>query len=95
MARPSDFAQGLFDLGASVCTPTSPGCVVCPWMEGCKARRLGIAAELPRKAPKKARPLRFGVSFWVVDAAGQVLLRRRPVSGLLGGMVELPGTPWR
>jgi A/G-specific adenine glycosylase len=94
-ARPSDFAQGLFDLGASVCSPTSPGCAVCPWMENCGARRLGIAAELPRRAPKKQRPLRHGVHFWLADSAGNVLLRRRPASGLLGGMVELPGTLWR
>lgn len=95
VARPSDFAQALFDLGASVCSPTSPGCAVCPWMEPCRARRLGIAAELPRRAPKKERPLRHGVHFWLVDPDGNVLLRRRPASGLLGGMVELPGTSWR
>ena len=94
-ARPGDFAQALFDLGASVCSPTSPACGVCPWMEPCLARRAGIAAELPRKAAKKARPLRQGVHFWVTDGEGNVLLRRRPPSGLLGGMVELPGTPWR
>jgi len=95
VARPSDFAQGLFDLGASVCSPTSPGCAVCPWMENCGARRLGIAAQLPRRVPKKERPLRHGVHFWLADLAGNVLLRRRPTSGLLGGMVELPGTLWR
>ena len=94
-ARPSDFAQALFDLGASVCSSGQPACGVCPWMEPCLGRRAGIAAELPRKAAKKARPLRHGVSFWVTDGAGTVLLRRRPASGLLGGMVELPGTPWR
>ena len=95
IARPSDFAQALFDLGASVCAPKAPACGVCPWMEGCAARRLGIAAELPRKAPKKVRPMRYGVHFWLTDAAGDVLLRRRPPTGLLGGMTELPGTPWR
>jgi len=95
MARPSDFAQALFDLGASLCSPTSPKCALCPWMEPCGARRLGIAAELPRRAPKKQRPLRHGVHFWLTDQAGNVLLRRRPASGLLGGMVELPGTSWR
>ena len=94
-ARPSDFAQALFDLGASVCSPTSPACGVCPWMEQCQARQQGIAAELPRKAPKKARPVRHGVSFWLTDPDRRVLLRRRPESGLLGGMAELPGTPWR
>ena len=95
MARPSDFAQALFDLGATVCTPTTPACVVCPWREDCAGRKAGIAAELPRKAPKRVRPLRLGAHFWVTDAADNVLLRRRPASGLLGGMTELPGTPWR
>lgn len=95
MARPGDYAQALFDLGATLCTPTSPACALCPWMAGCEGRRQGIAASLPRKAPKRARPLRQGVHFWLEDAHGQVLLRRRPHHGLLGGMTELPGTPWR
>jgi A/G-specific adenine glycosylase len=93
--RPSDFAQALFDLGATVCTPTGPACGVCPWMDACAARLAGIAAELPRKAPKRARPTRHGVHFWLTDADGNVLLRRRPPRGLLGGMTELPGTEWR
>jgi A/G-specific adenine glycosylase len=95
IARPGDFAQGLFDLGASVCSPKTPGCGVCPWREPCGARQLGIEAQLPRRAPKQARTMRHGVHFWLADAAGNVLLRRRPASGLLGGMVELPGTLWR
>ncbi len=94
-ARPSDFAQALFDLGATVCTPTSPSCGACPWEAGCAGRLAGIAASLPRKAPKAVRPVRYGVHFWVTDALGQVLLRRRPPRGLLGGMTELPGTAWR
>ena len=94
-ARPSDFAQALFDLGAGVCTPATPGCAVCPWIEPCAARRLGIQASLPRKAPKKQRPVRYGVHFWLTDDRRTVLLRTRPAKGLLGGMTELPGTPWR
>ncbi len=94
-ARPSDFAQALFDLGATVCTPAAPACVLCPWMRGCAARRAGIADTLPRKMPKPERPLRRGVHFWLEDDAGHVLLRRRAPEGLLGGMTELPGTPWR
>ena len=39
--------------------------------------------------------MRFGAHFWLEDADGSVLLRRRPAAGLLGGMLELPGTPWR
>ena len=95
VARPSDFAQALFDLGAAICTPARPACALCPWREPCAARRAGIEAELPRKAPKRPRPLRHGVHFWLTDAAGNVLLRRRPPRGLLGGMTELPGTAWR
>ena len=94
-ARPSDFAQALFDLGAMVCTPVAPACVLCPLMGACRGRLAGIAAELPRKAAKKPRPRRFGAHFWLTDIAGQVLLRRRPPRGLLGGMTELPGTEWR
>jgi len=95
IARPSDFAQSLFDLGATVCTPATPICAICPWMTCCAGRRAGIAAELPRRLPKAPRPVRYGVHFWVVDAQDRVLLRQRPVSGLLGGMTELPGTEWR
>jgi A/G-specific adenine glycosylase len=94
-ARPSDFAQAMFDLGAGVCTPAAPGCAVCPWIGACAARRLGLQASLPRKAPKKHRPIRYGVHFWLTDDRRTVLLRTRPSQGLLGGMTELPGTPWR
>ena len=94
-ARPSDFAQALFDLGATICTPAAPACALCPWMAECAGRRAGIAAELPRRAEKRPRPLRHGVHFWLIDHAGNVLLRRRAPSGLLGGMTELPGTEWR
>jgi A/G-specific adenine glycosylase len=93
--RPSDFAQALFDLGATVCTPARPACALCPWMADCAGRRAGIADELPRKAAKRPRPVRHGVHFWLTDHGGNVLLRRRRRDGLLGGMTELPGTEWR
>ncbi len=93
--RPSDFAQALFDLGATVCTPAAQACALCPWMAECAGRRAGIAGELPRRSPKRERPQRHGVHFWLTDQDGNVLLRRRPPDGLLGGMTELPGTEWR
>ncbi|MCP1337582.1 A/G-specific adenine glycosylase [Futiania mangrovi] len=91
---PGDIAQALMDLGATVCTPRAPACVLCPLREGCAAAARGIAADLPRKAPKAAKPRRFGIAFWVTRADGAVLVRRRPDEGLLGGMVEFPSTPW-
>jgi A/G-specific adenine glycosylase len=94
-ARPADFTQALFDLGATVCTPRNPACALCPWMAACRGRAAGGPERLPVKAPKRARPVRYGASFWLEDGGGQVLLRRRPPTGLLGGMLELPGTAWR
>jgi A/G-specific adenine glycosylase len=93
-ARPSDYAQALFDLGATVCTPAAPTCAICPWTAPCAGRAAGIAASLPRRAAKPVRPRRHGVHFWLTDGRS-VALRRRPPTGLLGGMEELPGTPWR
>ena len=93
--RAGDFAQALMDLGATVCTPKSPGCGGCPLRPGCAGLAAGRAAELPRKAPKRQRPLRHGVAFWLTDPRDRVLLRRRPEEGLLGGMMEPPSTPWR
>ena len=95
VARPSDFAQALFDLGATICTPVAPNCLICPWAAHCLGRQAGIAASLPRRRAKPARPVRHGIAYWLQDGAGRVLLRRRPSRGLFGGMTELPGTEWR
>ena len=94
-ARPGDFAQALFDLGSTICTPRRPACALCPWREDCAARRRGIEEALPRKAAKPPRPMRHGMHFALADASGRLLVRRRPGRGLLGGMLEIPGTPWR
>lgn len=94
-ARCGDYAQAVMDLGATLCSPRKPACGLCPWMRGCQGRRQGIAADLPRKTPKAEKPVRYGVAFWTVRWDGAVLLRKRPPSGLLGGMIEVPSTPWR
>jgi A/G-specific adenine glycosylase len=94
-ARPSDFAQALFDLGATICTPADPSCFLCPWTQACAGLQAGMASALPHKTPARERPIRYGVHFWLADGAGNVLLRRRPAAGLLGAMLELPGTAWR
>ncbi len=93
--RPGDFAQGMMDLGAAICTPRNPECLLCPLAEPCRARTLGIAGELPRKAAKAERPVRHTIAFLLERADGAILLRRRPPRGLLGGMLEVPSAPWR
>lgn len=92
--RPGDFAQALMDLGAMVCTPRSPRCDLCPWEATCAARATGVAAELPRRRAKPARPTCHGFVYWAERDDGTVLLRQRPARGLLGGMTEFPTGPW-
>src|SRR5215470_9527816 len=93
--RAGDYAQAMMDLGATVCTPKSPRCVICPLMKSCRALKLGIAEELPRRAPKADRPTRRGLAFVLARKDGAILLRKRPAKGLLGGMDEVPSSPWR
>lgn len=93
-ARYGDFAQAMMDLGATVCTPRKPACILCPWRSNCAAQAAGVPEQYPRKAPKAVRPTRHGVAFLVVRADGAVLVRSRPARGLLGGMSEVPSTPW-
>ncbi|MFL9825152.1 A/G-specific adenine glycosylase [Rhodoplanes sp. SY1] len=92
--RAGDFAQALMDLGATICTPKSPACVLCPWAAPCAARRRGDPESFPRKTPKKEGRLRRGAAFVAVRPDGAVLVRTRPEKGLLGGMTEVPTTEW-
>lgn len=92
--RAGDFAQAMMDLGATICTPRDPNCLICPWTEHCRGRITGLAPSLPRKKQKKQVPTRKGVAFWIARRDGAVLLRRRPEKGLLGGMMEVPSTEW-
>ncbi|MGE3304186.1 MAG: A/G-specific adenine glycosylase [Hyphomonadaceae bacterium] len=93
-SRAGDYAQAVMDLGATVCTPRGPRCMLCPWANACAAREAGIPERLPAKTPKSARPVRYGIAFWARRGDGLVLLRRRPEKGLLGGMMEVPSTEW-
>jgi A/G-specific adenine glycosylase len=93
--RPGDFAQGLMDLGATVCTPRSPNCLICPLQAFCAASQAGEATAYPVKAKKKPKPVRYGVAYVIHDQAGRILLRTRPGKGLLAGMSEVPGSNWQ
>lgn len=92
--RPGDFAQAMMDLGATICTPRSPSCILCPVRESCAARALSAPERFPVKAPKAEKPSRQGAAFVAVRPDGAVMLRRRPEKGLLGGMSEVPTSSW-
>jgi A/G-specific adenine glycosylase len=91
--RAGDLAQALMDLGATVCTPKKPNCLICPLNAMCAAREEGDADRYPMKAEKRALPTRFGAAF-VLTRGDQVLLVRRPPTGLLGGMMMPPTSAW-
>jgi len=92
--RAGDFAQALMDLGATICTPKSPACALCPWTGACAARARGDMETLPRKAPRRTGKLRRGAAFVIARTDGHVLVRTRPAKGLLGGMTEVPTSAW-
>ena len=88
--RAGDFNQALMDLGATVCTPLKPACLLCPLQELCESRRMGVEAQRPVLKEKAPVP-HYTVTAAVIWRDGQVLLARRPSGGLLGGMWEFPG----
>lgn len=92
-ARAGDFAQAMMDLGATICTPREPRCLLCPLEAVCKGRKNGEPARFPVKAARKAKPLRRGRVYWT-QRDGAVWLVRREDKGMLGGMRALPSDDW-
>lgn len=93
---PGDFAQGMMELGATLCTPTSPKCGLCPVSRYCAAHVKGGAEKLPVRAAKKARPKKYGYVYWVERKKdGAILFERRGEKGMLGGMTGLPTSEWK
>lgn len=91
--RPGEFAEAMMDLGATVCTPKSPNCLICPVSKLCAARAEGDPARYPVKTKKAPKPKRRGAVL-IAERGGKVALLRRPDKGLLGGMLALPTTEW-
>jgi A/G-specific adenine glycosylase len=92
--RAGDFAQAMMDLGATLCSPRRPACGLCPVVSGCAGHAQGLAEVLPYRDAKPERPRRRGVAFVALRDDSAVLLRERPLKGLLGGMLETPSSPW-
>jgi A/G-specific adenine glycosylase len=93
--RPGDFAQAMMDLGATICTPRNPQCLLCPWKLACKACAAGDPETYPRRKAKAKRPFKRAIAFVLFDADGAVWLRKRADTGLLGGMLEVPSSDWK
>ena len=88
--RVADYTQAIMDLGATVCVRSRPLCGVCPLRELCIARIEGLQVELPTRKPKKVRPQRTAHALITMNAAGAILLERRPPTGIWGGLWTFP-----
>ncbi|HUE97658.1 MAG TPA: A/G-specific adenine glycosylase [Anaerolineales bacterium] len=84
-----DYNQALMDLGAMICVPKNPRCLICPVMRLCKARQMGMQEQRPVLKPRKDVP-HYVHAAGVVIEKRKVLLAQRPSKGLLGGMWEFP-----
>jgi A/G-specific adenine glycosylase len=84
------YNQALMELGALICTPSSPKCPDCPLAQFCQARLLGVQEQRPVKQVKN-KPPHFTVTAAIIQQIDKVLITQRPLQGLLGGMWEFPG----
>jgi A/G-specific adenine glycosylase len=85
-----EYNQALMDLGASICSPKSPECKLCPLEDACQAKFLGVQEQRPVLLPKPAIPHHI-VTAAVINRGDKVLIACRPLRGLLGGLWEFPG----
>ena len=92
--RPAEFAEALMDLGATICTPKSPNCLLCPLRTMCAATVEGAPERYPIKPKKVPKPTRLGHVYVLFGQSHTVMTERRPDKGLLGGMLGLPTSDW-
>ncbi len=88
--RIADYTQAIMDLGATVCTRTSPACDQCPLQLDCQANATGSQARYPGKKPKKVLPVKSALFLILQNTDGEILLQKRPASGLWGGLWTFP-----
>ncbi|WP_299730811.1 A/G-specific adenine glycosylase [uncultured Endozoicomonas sp.] len=88
--RTGDYTQVMMDLGATVCKRSKPTCDICPVSDDCVAHRLGQEKLYPESKPKKAKPEKSTIMLMVVNQFGEILLEKRPPSGIWGGLWGFP-----
>jgi len=91
--RTGEFNQAMMDLGATLCTRSRPACERCPLAADCLGLESGEPSNYPGKKPKKVIPTRQTVMWALHDPSGDILLQKRPPSGIWGGLWSLPETP--
>ncbi len=93
-AHPAAYSNAIMDFGATVCTPKKPLCLTCPLQPFCASSTPEVALDYPKKIAKTKKPERVGEVFVITDKNGDLLLNKRPNTGLLGGLYALPSRGW-
>lgn len=88
--RAADYTQAIMDLGAGICTPRKPSCLICPLSADCRALAEDRMTELPGRKPPKVRPHRQTTLLILRDAKDRVFLQRRAPAGIWGGLWCFP-----
>lgn len=88
--RVGDYTQAMMDIGATLCTRTKPACLLCPLEDRCEAHARSEETRFPESKPKKQIPTRQTRMLMLTTDDGEVLLERRPDSGIWGGLWSLP-----
>ncbi len=89
--QPGNFTEGLMELGATLCRPQSPRCLLCPWRELCRARQLGHQEDFPAPKARKSIPHYEVTAAVTLREDDRILVARRPSDSMLGGLWEFPG----
>jgi A/G-specific adenine glycosylase len=84
------YTQAIMDLGATLCTRSRPRCLLCPVQTDCKARIDGLTDTIPAAKPKRERPLRETRFVIARRPSGELLIERRPPTGIWGGLWCFP-----
>lgn len=88
--RVGDYTQAMMDLGATVCTRSKPGCLLCPLQTHCQAHARGLTDRLPSPRPRKTLPVKQTLMLLIHNEEGEILLQQRPPTGIWGGLWSLP-----
>ena len=86
---PADYASAIMDLGALICTPKNPQCLLCPWQAECRSRTEPDLEAIPYKK-QLAKPLKKGNVYIIQNSHHQVFIQKRTQKGLLSGLYEFP-----
>ena len=87
--HPADYASAIMDLGAMVCTPKNPQCLLCPWRQDCLSKDSPDVEKIPQRL-KLAKKEKKGAVYIISNQKGEIFIRQRTEKGLLSGLYEFP-----